>query len=81
MVLDTEATVSVMSFDQFREMFPSSKVMPTTLKLRTFNGPVVQPAGVVHVAVHYGEQKAQLPFYIMREKGTPLLGRQWLQAI
>lgn len=81
MELDTGATVSVMSFDQFRQMFPSSKVMPTTLKLRTFNGAIVQPVGVAHVAVNYGEQKAQLPFYIMREKGPPLLGRQWLQAL
>lgn len=81
MELDTGATVSVMSLYQFRQMFPSIKVMPTTLKLRTFQGAIVQPVGVAHVAVHYGEQRAQLPLYITKEKGLPLLGRQWLQAI
>ncbi|XP_070397463.1 uncharacterized protein [Dermacentor albipictus] len=81
MKLDTGATVSVMSLDQFRQMFPSIKVVPTTLKLRTFDGAIIQPVGVAHVAVQYGEQRAQLPFYVTREKGPPLLGRQWLQAI
>ncbi|KAK8785350.1 hypothetical protein V5799_008285 [Amblyomma americanum] len=63
------------------KMFPTIKVMPTTLKLRTFQGAIVQPVGVAHVAVQYGEQRAQLPLYITKEKGLPLLGRQWLQAI
>nr|XP_050045684.1 uncharacterized protein K02A2.6-like [Dermacentor andersoni] len=67
--------------DKFRQMFPSIKVVPTTLKLRTFDGAIIQPVGVAHVAVQYGEQRAQLPFYVTREKGPPLLGRQWLQAI
>ncbi|XP_070397464.1 uncharacterized protein [Dermacentor albipictus] len=69
------------SFLQVNRIPEDDKVVPTTLKLRTFDGAIIQPVGVAHVAVQYGEQRAQLPFYVTREKGPPLLGRQWLQAI
>ncbi|EEC12370.1 hypothetical protein IscW_ISCW008496 [Ixodes scapularis] len=42
---------------------------------------MVQPVGVAHVEAQYGQQRAELPIYITKEKGPPLLGRQWLQAI
>ncbi|XP_042144898.1 uncharacterized protein LOC121835046 [Ixodes scapularis] len=74
MELDTKATVSVMSLQQFRQISPSTKIMPTTLKLRTFKGDIVQPVGVAHVDVQYGQQRTELPLYITREKGPHLLG-------
>lgn len=51
------------------------------LKLRTFDRAIVHPLGVAHVDVNYGAQRAGLPLYITREKGSALLGRQWLRAI
>ena len=77
MELDTGATVSVMSLQQFRQLSSSTKIMANARSKETF----VQPVGVAHVKVQYGQQRAELPIYIMREKGPPLLGRQWLQAI
>ncbi|KAL3197273.1 hypothetical protein MRX96_014741 [Rhipicephalus microplus] len=55
--------------------------MPMTLKLRSFEGAIIESVRVAHVAEQYGGQKARLPLFITREKGPPLLGRQWLHAI
>ncbi|XP_049520930.1 uncharacterized protein LOC125944458 [Dermacentor silvarum] len=81
MELDTGAAVSVMSKTQFRQLFPSAVVEPTTVKLRTYTGALVGPQGVSSVNVQHGDHSAILPLYVVDHKGPPLLGREWLHAV
>ncbi|XP_049519491.1 uncharacterized protein LOC125943947 [Dermacentor silvarum] len=81
MELDTGAAVSVMSKTQFRQLFPSAVLEPTTVKLRTYTGALVRPQGVSSVNVQHGDHSAILPLYVVDHKGPPLLGREWLHAV
>ncbi|XP_049520481.1 uncharacterized protein LOC125944203 [Dermacentor silvarum] len=81
MELDTGAAVSVMSKTQFRQLFPSAVLKPTTVKLRTYTGALVRPQGVSSVNVQHGDHSAILPLYVVDHKGPPLLGREWLHAV
>ncbi|XP_049519647.1 uncharacterized protein K02A2.6-like [Dermacentor silvarum] len=81
MELDTGAAVSVMSKTQFRQLFPSAVLEPTTVKLRTYTGALVRPQGVSSVNVQHGDHSAILPLYVVDHKGPPLLGWEWLHAV
>ncbi|KAL3189892.1 hypothetical protein MRX96_020237 [Rhipicephalus microplus] len=61
----------------------SSSTSPTTtsLTLRTYTNEPVKPCGVAFVAVQYNAQRQQLPLYVLRQDGQPLLGRSWLQHL
>lgn len=81
MELDTGAAVSVMSVSQFRSLFPRAHLRRTSLTLRTYTNEPVKPCGVAFVAVQYNAQRQQLPLYVLRQDGQPLLGRSWLQHL
>ncbi|KAK8773177.1 hypothetical protein V5799_030136 [Amblyomma americanum] len=72
--LDTGAAVSVISKKQFRQLFPSAVLEPTTVKLRTYTGALVQLQGVSLVNVQHGYHSAVLPLYVVDDKAPPLLG-------
>lgn len=43
--LDTGAAVSTMAFDTFKTMFPDKKMSPTSIKLTTCTGEIINPVG------------------------------------
>ncbi|KAH7984322.1 hypothetical protein HPB52_019201 [Rhipicephalus sanguineus] len=65
MELDTGAAVSVMSTTQFRQLFPSAVLEPSTVKLRTYTGALVRPQGVPSVNVQHVEHPVRLPLYVV----------------
>ncbi|KAK8759105.1 hypothetical protein V5799_003264 [Amblyomma americanum] len=74
MELDTEAAVSVMSKTQFRQLFISAFLKPTTVKLRAYTGALVRPQGLSSVDVQHGDHSAILSLYFVDHNGPPLLG-------
>lgn len=60
MELDSGSAVSVIPLHQYREMFKSSKLHPTTTVLKTNTGETIRPKEVMHVQVKYKEKKQTL---------------------
>ncbi|XP_072145374.1 uncharacterized protein [Dermacentor andersoni] len=79
MELDTGATVSVISRQQFKKLRPPSKLEPTAVRLKTYTE-VVQPCGVFNVAVRYKDQVGDLPLCVVDYGAPALLGREWLET-
>ncbi|XP_072142222.1 uncharacterized protein [Dermacentor andersoni] len=79
MELDTGATVSVISRQQFKKLRPPSKLEPTALRLKTYTGEV-QPCGGFNAAVRYKDQVGDLPLCVVYYGGPALLGREWLET-
>lgn len=79
MELDTGAAVSVISWREFKKLFPHKQLQPASLKLRTYTGAMVKPKGLAKVVVHHNDQTAELPLYVVDTIGPALLGREWMQ--
>ena len=51
------------------------------MKLRTYGNKIIQPEGVAHVRVKYGDQCKVLPIVVTAEPGPMLFGRNWLPEL
>ena len=79
--LDTGATVSIMSENVFKSLFPSYRVKQSKLKLRTYTGESMDILGEASVRVCYQkQQQQQLTLVIAKGAGPTLLGRDWMRA-
>ncbi|XP_064478224.1 uncharacterized protein K02A2.6-like [Ornithodoros turicata] len=81
MELVTGAAVSVISMDDYKALFSSKVLTPTSLVLRTYTGEVVKPCGVIKVSVDHNGCHSQLPLHVLQQTGLPLIGRDWLRNI
>ena len=82
MELDTGASLSIMSAETFRHHWPKRTLQPTTRKLRTYTGEMLDIAGTVQVNVQHGANGAvDLPLMIVEMDGPTLLGRNWLSSL
>ena len=82
MELDTGAAVSVMSLSAYQRVKGvDDTLQDTNLKLRTYTGELVRPAGVGVVSVKYHGQQCKLPITVVRGNVPTLLGRDWLKTL
>ena len=82
MELDTGAAVSVMSLSAYRRVKKGKdELQETSLRLRTYTGELVRPAGVGMVDVSYQGQKCELPITVVKGNVPTLLGRDWLKTL
>ena len=81
MELDTGAAVSVIPEKIFMEKFPSVKMKPSDIVLKTYTGERMKPVGVADVDVKYQKQHKNLKLYVVRKAGVTLFGRDWLKHI
>ena len=85
MEIDTGASVSLISRDTYRKLWPDQerrpKLQPSAQRLRTYTGQELDVQGSVTVAVTYGSQSEKLPLLVVAGNGPSLLGRDWLQKI
>ncbi|GFN82078.1 transposon tf2-8 polyprotein [Plakobranchus ocellatus] len=82
MELDTGSAVSVMTVDDYKEMFGKLPTMaPSKLCLRTYTNEVIEPLGTLPVKVNVNEQKKTLPLLILNKGGHPILERDWLSVL
>ena len=81
MEIDTGAAVSLISQTTQEDLFPSARLDKSSLVLRTYTAETIPVLGQMEVEVRYGEYTGHHKLYVVRGKGPPLLGRNWLQHI
>ena len=84
MEVDTGASVSVISKDTYKKLWPSARAPPlesSDVQLQTYTGQSLPVLGTIHVDVSYKNQNAELPLVVVEGHGPSLFGRDWLQHI
>ena len=79
MEIDTGASLSIMSEQEFLNLWPERSVVATDVTLHSYSGECIPVVGSIDVCVSYKGQKITLPLVIVRGVGPSLLGRNWLQ--
>ena len=80
-IVDTGASVSIMSEEAWRKRFPTASLEESQIKLRTYTGEALDIIGQANVQVTYQDQIANLRLLIIKGKGPSLFGRNWLRNI
>ena len=81
METDTGASVSIMSEDTYRKIWPKKKLVESSVKLQTYSKEPSPVVGAQDVFVQYEGQSATLPLIVVKGNGPTLLGRNWLGVI
>ena len=81
MELDTGSAVSTISFDLYQQKFNRLPLHKTGLSLKTYTGENIMPVGELKVPVDYQNQREVLDLYVVKNKGSVLMGRDWLHTI
>ena len=82
MELDTGASISVAGRMELEKVIGQVLTLEETpIKLQTYGGKIIQPAGVVNVEVGYKGQNMKLPIVVTSESGPILMGRNWLRKL
>ena len=81
MVVDTGASLSIISENTFRKNWPEQVLQEASIKIRTYTGELLKVKGCVYVDISYGDQKARVQLFVVAGDGPNLLGRDWLRQI
>ena len=84
MELDTGATLSIISEETYRKLFPPGRaptLKTSKAKLKTYMGEVIQTLGEIEVTVQYKGQERKLSLLVVAGRGPSLLGRDWLKHL
>ena len=81
MEIDTGASMSIMSEDTYRKIWPTRKLEVSNVKLQTYSKEPLPVVGAQNVQVYYEGQSASLPLIVVKGDGPTLLGRNWLGTI
>ena len=81
MEVDTGASLSIISEDTYRKIWPTKELEASNVKLQTYAKEPLLVVGARNVEVSYEGQTANLPLIAVKGDGLTLLGRNWLAAI
>ena len=81
MEVDTGASVSVISMNTYKKLFPNTSLNASTLRLKTYTGEPMPEAGEIGVEVQYGSQMCTLSLTVVECSGPSLFGRDWLRHL
>ena len=82
MEIDTGASLSLVSEATFKRLWPGRPLEPSTVRLKTYTGEVLQVLGSAQVHVTGGKgQAADLSLIVVQTEGPSLLGRNCLQSL
>ena len=81
--VDTGASLTVMTADQFQKLWPNATVTDATEKLASYTGESIPVVGKKQVEVRCQKQNVWLPLLVVEGRATnrPLLGRNWLAEV
>lgn len=82
MEIDSGASTSIISHQQFKQCFPSVVLHKSKVLLKSVSGPLVN-AGEAFVTISHNNQSFNLSFLVCKDtpEFTPLLGRSWLDVL
>lgn len=78
MEIDTGATVSIISNETRKKLFPEAILAKSSLLLKTYTDEAMPVAGEMNVVVKYGLQTENLTLTVVEGSGPSLFGRDWL---
>ncbi len=81
MEVDTGASLSIVSEQIFKVLWPNKQLSPSEVNLRTYTGELVTTLGQFNVEVVHNSQAFELPLLVVKGNGPSLLGRNWLDNI
>ena len=82
MQVDTGAAVSSISEEDMKSTFPGAQLKPSTLRLKTYRGEIMEVLDELVAEVEYKQQGPKhLGLVVVKGKGPHLLGRNWLHHI
>ena len=84
MELDTGATLSLISENTYKKIFPvetAPHILNSKAQLKTYTGEVIKVLGAIEVEVTHNEQKKRMNLLVVAGDGPSLLGRDWLSHI
>ena len=81
MEIDTGASVSLVSWATYQQLFKDKRMEESCLQLKTYGGQSLKVVGSLMVNVCHGNQTAQLPLVVVEGHGPSLLGRDWLAKL
>lgn len=79
--IDTGASVSVISETFYKENLKFLNLLPTDLKLSSYNNVPILPVGRLEVNVQFENQNKVLNLYVIKNGSHPLMGRDWIKAL
>uniref|UniRef100_A0A1X7VSI5 CCHC-type domain-containing protein n=1 Tax=Amphimedon queenslandica TaxID=400682 RepID=A0A1X7VSI5_AMPQE len=82
MELDTGVSVSLMGEDTYCLIKDSASLLQqSSVRLHTYTGEGIKVIGAIDVTVVHNGQQMTLPLIVMKGKGPPRLGRNWLSVL
>ena len=81
MEVDTGATLSIISEETRKAMFPEEELRTSGLVLKTYTNEPMQVKGTLNVRVQYETQFKKLVLVVIAGNGPSLFGRNWLNHI
>jgi len=81
MEIDTEACMSLISEETFKQLYPGRALKLSSAHLATYSGQPITALGKINVVVTYNAQHATLPLIMVTGTSLSLFGRNWLTTI
>ena len=81
MEVDTGASLSLVSEDTFKRCWPSKRLRPTRIQLRTYTGEPLMVRGEMRAHVKHGQHTSEFFLLVVKGNGPSLLGRDWLEHL
>lgn len=76
--LDSGSAFSVMSYKVYITKFKNIKLKTNDIKLVSYVGNKIEPLGKITVSVRFQNEERCLDFYVIKNGGPPLVGRNFL---
>ena len=78
MELDTGASISLISEQQYKQLQGAPPLEKSSVILRTYTGENLSILGSIRVVATYNNQTNNLPLLVVKGNGPNLMGRDWL---
>ncbi|XP_026327853.1 uncharacterized protein K02A2.6-like [Hyposmocoma kahamanoa] len=78
--IDSGSTVTVVSEVLYKTHFKDVPLSNTMKQLMTYNGKKIECVGIFRLPISYAGQTHVIVFYVIRDGGPPLLGRDFISA-
>lgn len=78
--IDTGSGVTIININDFKKLNIVNEyiIEKANISLRAYNDTIIEPVGMVSINIKYENQLEKLNIYLVKEKGPPIIGREWL---